>query len=265
MASIDFGKLQSVVRDPKSITRNVKNSNRCYPEYNSLVSNYMVKHNSFKEKESALHIISMQNWIQRKETTTSAITIDYGQIWYTDLGSNYKPECSYLHPAVVIEMIGNMVLVIPSTTSALLVADAYHPKDNPSGNKFYRKVGVSEGFAGTCVLILSNIRAVSKGRLIDLKGTMPGVNDPKKSSVFWEIKDRCFQFAFPKKHIEIYQLTQTNQQLEQDFNTLQAEKDQLELDKSTLQTENEKLEQEKNNLENKILELQKELKGKNNN
>ncbi|MFB7304562.1 hypothetical protein [Heyndrickxia sporothermodurans] len=110
MASIDFGKLQSVIKDKNSITRDVKNSNRCYPEYNSLVSNYMVKHNSFKEKESALHIISMQNWIQRKETTTSAKKIDYGQIWFTDLGSNYKPECSYLHPAVVIEMVGIMVL-----------------------------------------------------------------------------------------------------------------------------------------------------------
>lgn len=162
----------------------------------------MVKHNSFKEKESALHIISMQNWIQRKETTTSAKKIDYGQIWFTDLGSNYKPECSYLHPAVVIEMIGNMVLVIPSTTSAQLVADAYHPNDNPSGNKFYRKVGVSEGFAGTCVLILSNIRAVSKGRLIDLKGAMPGVNDPNKSSVFWEIKDRCLNLLSQKSTLK---------------------------------------------------------------
>ncbi|MFC9084337.1 hypothetical protein ACFTY7_47260, partial [Streptomyces sp. NPDC057062] len=98
---------------------------------------------------------------------------------------------------------------------------------------------------------------------IYLKGTMPGVNDPKKSSVFWEIKDRCFEFAFPKKHIEIYKLTQNNQQLEQDYNILQVEKNQLELDKITLQTENKKIEQDKNKLENQILELQKKLEEKN--
>lgn len=223
MASIDFAKLQNVVRDPSSITRNVKSSNRCYPEYNSLISNYMVKHNSFKEKESALHILSMQNWIQRKEITTSSTAPDYGQIWFTDLGSNYKPECSYLHPAVVIEMIGNLVLVIPSTTSPQLLADAYHPTDNPTGDKFYRKVGLAEGFANDCVLIISNIRAISKGRLIDLKGTMPDVNDPTKSSVFWEIKNRCFEFSFPKKNIEIYKLTQKNQQLEKDKTDLEKE------------------------------------------
>lgn len=67
MPSIDFAKLQGVVRDTTSSARNVKDSNRCYPEYNSLVSNYMTKHNTFKEKESALHIVSMQNWIQKKK------------------------------------------------------------------------------------------------------------------------------------------------------------------------------------------------------
>lgn len=186
----------------------------------------MVKHNTFKEKESALHIISMQNWIQKKEVTTSTSSPDYGQIWLTDLGSNYKPECSYAHPAVVIEKIGNMVLVVPSTTSPQLVADAYHPDDNPTGDKFYRKIGKAEGFASTSVLILSNVRAISRGRLLDLKGVMSGVND--KSSVFWEIKDRAFEFAFPKKHIEIYNLKKAAQQLEEDRNKLQEEKDELE-------------------------------------
>lgn len=253
MASIDFAKLQSVVKDRASITRNVKDSKRCYPEYNSLVSNYMVKHNTFKEKESALHIISMQNWIQKKELTTSATPPDYGQIWLTDLGSTYKPECAYTHPAVVIEMIGNMVLVVPSTTSPQLLADAYHPTDNPNGNKFYRKVGAPEGFAIPGVLILSNIRAISRGRLLDLKSVMPGVNN--KSSVFWEIKNRAFEFSFPKKNIEIYKLTKATQQLEQDKNILQTDKDQLEQERNNLQAEKDKLEQENKAFQKKIDEL----------
>jgi hypothetical protein len=263
VASISFANLQTVVRDPASATRNVRNSNRCYPEYNILVSNYMVKHNSFLEKESALHIISMENWIKRKEITTSATTPNYGEIWFTDLGSNYKPECSYTHPTVIIEVIGNMVLVVPSTTSPQLIRDAYHPTDNPTGNKFFRKVGAAEGFANTCVLILSNIRAISKGRLLDLKGAMPGVNDPTKSSVFWEIKDLCFEFAFPKKHIEIYKLTQANEQLEEDKNNLKADKDQLEKERNTLQREKDTLEKQNEDLQKKIDELKRKLKEKN--
>jgi hypothetical protein len=223
--SIDFAKLQGVVRDTTSSARNVKDSNRCYPEYNSLVSNYMTKHNTFKEKESALHIVSMQNWIQKKEVITSTITPDYGQIWLTDLGSNYKPECSYAHPTVVVEMVGNMVMIIPTTTSPQLLADAYHPIDNPTGNKFLRKVGAAEGFANPGVLLISNMRAISRGRLLDLKGVMTGVTD--KSSVFWEIKNRAFEFTFPKKNIEIYNLNQANQQITEERDRLQQEKEEL--------------------------------------
>ena len=214
MERIDFNKLRTVVRDRTSATRNVKASNQCYPEYTSLISNYMVKHNSFKEKESALHIMSMQNWIEKKDQH-SATAPNYGEIWLADLGSNYKPECSYVHPTVVIENIGNMVCIVPSTTSPQLLADAYHPVDNPEGNEFYRKVGRADGFASDCVLLLSNIRAISRTRLLDRKGTMPGVSPLNKASVFWEIKENCFRLSFPKKNIELFNANKKISELEE--------------------------------------------------
>lgn len=226
MERIDFIKLRGVINDRASATRYVKNSTHCYPEYNLLLSNYIVKHNQFREKESALHIMSMQNWLLKKEVQTSTTTPCYGQIWFADLGSNYMPECSYSHPVLILEMIGNMVLVIPSTTSPQYINDAYHPNDNDEGNKFFRKVGVLEGFVAPCALILSNVRAISLGRLLDLKGTMPGVNDPTKSSVFWEIKDRCFEFCFPKKKIEIYNLKGKVNQMEKEKNEVQQKNDE---------------------------------------
>lgn len=91
-------------------------------------------------------------------------------------------------------------MIIPTTTSPQLLADAYHPIDNPTGNKFLRKVGAAEGFANPGVLLISNMRAISRGRLLDLKGVMTGVTD--KSSVFWEIKNRAFEFTFPKKTLK---------------------------------------------------------------
>lgn len=211
MERIDFNKLRTVTQKVSSATTNVKNSKDCYPEYNSLVSNYIIKHNSFKEKESALHIISMQNWIMKKDKQTVPGALNVGEIWYADLGSNYKPEASYNHPVVILELIGNMVLVIPCTTSPRMLSKAFHPIDNPTGNMYLRKVTRTDGFASDCTLILSNIRSISKGRLVDRKGQLNDITNP--TSIFYEIKNKCLQFCFPKQHIDFLKAQQQIQDL----------------------------------------------------
>lgn len=249
MARIDFNKLRTVVSDPQS-GRNVRNSNKCYPEYTSLVSNYVVKHNDFTEKESALHIMSMQNWIDKKTTTACQGTPKVGQIWLTDLGSNYMPECSYVHPAVILEIIGNMVYVVPTTSSPQTVSTAFHPTAKPGGNPYFRKVERSDGFASTCALILSNARSISAGRLIAHKGDLPDITTP--NSLFKELKEKCFKFAFPKQHIELIKATGQ-------LTTLTEEKEQLTEDNTKLTEEKEILELEKNKLLERIAELEKEV------
>lgn len=250
MERIDFIKLKTVVSDPSSSARNVNNSVRCYPEYNALISNYIIKHNSFKEKESALHIMSMQNWITKKEVQTSRTAPKIGEIWLADLGSNYKPECSYPHPVLILEIVGNMVYVVPGTTSPRLVAQAYHPVDNETGSKFFRKVGRTDGFSTVGTLILSNARSISKGRLLDRKGTMQNISDP--TSVFYEIKDKCFQFCFPKQYIELLKSRDKIEELEEDKNILTQEN-------IDLKKEKEQFQQEKDELLQKIFQLQQEI------
>jgi mRNA-degrading endonuclease toxin of MazEF toxin-antitoxin module len=227
MQRIDFKKLRSVANRPGSDRVDVRNSKDCYPEYNALLSNYIVKHNSFKEKESALHIMSMQNWIDRKEKQkpSSGVAVDVGQIWLADLGNNYKPECAYPHPVIILELIGNMVFVVPCTTSSNIVSQAFHPIDNPSGNMFYRKVTVADGFKADGAAILSNVRAISQGRLLDYKGKLQNISDP--TSLFAEIKNRCLEFCFPKQHIEHMKAKQRITELETKNQELEDEKAKL--------------------------------------
>lgn len=223
MARIDFTKLRSVVGRSDSGTTNVTSSRDCYPEYTSLISNYVVKHNSFFEKESAMHIMSMQNWLNKKEIQSAPTNVEVGQIWFADLGSNYKPETSYSHPVLVLEVIGSMVLIVPSTTNSSKLTTAYHPADNPSGNKFYRKVKRADGFASDCSLVLTNVRAISQGRLLSFKNKIA----TDSTSLFTEVKSTCFELCFPKQKIELVKSQQKISELESKLIELEEKNSEL--------------------------------------
>lgn len=47
--------------------------------------------------------------------------------------------------------------------------NAYHPIGNKSGVWYYYEVGVKDGFAERCSLILGNVCTISKGRLLRKK------------------------------------------------------------------------------------------------
>ncbi|MCG5252190.1 hypothetical protein MCW62_12775 [Brevibacillus agri] len=141
---------------------------------------------------------------------------------------NYNPELAYAHPVVVLEEVGALVLIVPVTTSSDMVTAAYHPVDNPNGNKLLWRVYSTDGFSKTGAVILSNMRTISKGRLLDKKGGLHGISNPR--SLFVEIKTKCFEICFPKQYITqlkleklVEDLTDDKKRLEKQIEDLQKE------------------------------------------
>lgn len=212
---IDFNILRTIIRDKKNKTKKSTDSAVCLSEFINLNENIIDMHRNLMQDESANFILSMQNWITRRTYTTCYDTIDIGDIFYADLGINYMPEFSYHHPVIILEKVGSMVLVVPVSTSEDNINNAYHPTDNPTGDIKMRKVygndkgAQSDGFEKTCAVLLTDIKTISKGRLIKKKGSMSDINNA--DSVFKEIKQKTFKMCFPKENIALYN---TKQQLE---------------------------------------------------
>jgi mRNA-degrading endonuclease toxin of MazEF toxin-antitoxin module len=222
MIFVDFKLLQKIATDVNAKNKQVKDSSVVLSQYLNLLSNFLPMCNNLYEDELAMLIISMQTWMNRRNDLTANFNCNLGDIVYTDLGITYKLELSYAHPVVIIENIGNMVLVVPVTTSQEKVNEAYHPIDNIDGNKYIRKVNKDEdNFEETCAVLISNIRTISPGRLIRRKDKLrQNISDP--NSLFVEIKNKIFEYYLPKYYYFFKkissELENKNQEIE-DLNT----------------------------------------------
>ena len=168
-----------------------------------------------------------------------------GTIVQMEWGNNFSPELSYKHPAVIIEEWTTTVLVIPTTSTPAKVATAYHPTDNPSGKWYYRKVGVAEGFAHDCALILNNAKIMSKARIISVSRTIAGdLNDD--SNVFREVRKTMIKNFFSKEWIEHQKLVQAFEQEKEQNKSLQEAYDKLLEENRLLKSTDNKVTAEKN-------------------
>lgn len=239
MVFVDFNLLQTIATDGNAKNKLVKDSSVVLSQYINLLSNFLPACNNLYEDELAMLIISMQTWMNRRNDLTAKITYNLGDIVYTDLGVTYKLELSYAHPVIILESIGNMVLVAPTTTSQEKVQEAYHPIDNPNGNPYIRKVNKQEdNFEQTCVILLSNIRAISPGRLISKKSSLKqNINDP--NSLFIEIKNKMFEYYLPKYYHRL-------DKVKKDLEVKQQENDELNTKIIELIAENKVLQEKLN-------------------
>ena len=137
---INFESLRNIIRDRHNKNKNTSDSAVCLNEFLNLEVNSVEEIRKMRQDESANFIMSLQNWFLRRNFTSTKICISIGDIFYADLGINYKPEFSYHHPVVILEKIGGMYLVVPVSTTPDNIKNAFHPIDNPDGNKMMRKV-----------------------------------------------------------------------------------------------------------------------------
>lgn len=219
---VDFAKLRRVLSSPDCKTTKGKDSCECLSEYTAFIANYIETSHDLSAEELAMSVMSMQNWLTKKNYTKCKEPVELGDIFIADLGNSYKPECAYPHPVVILEKIGGLLLVAPVSSVSNIISSSYHPQDNPTGNKFYRRVYESDGFNKTCAIIVSNIRTISPGRLLGRKkGSLKDINNP--NSIFVEVKEKAFELCFPKQFINYRHLKEGYDKLQEEYNKLQEE------------------------------------------
>lgn len=103
---VDFGVLRNIIRDRNNKQKAATDSAECLREFLNLDTNLIEENRSMKQDEAANFIMSMQNWLLRRGFSSTKENVAIGDIFYADLGINYKPEFSYHHPVIILEKIG---------------------------------------------------------------------------------------------------------------------------------------------------------------
>lgn len=203
--------MQIPIRDLKKYLKS--NSNDCKHTHsfeNGIVSksflalfNKMInKVSNMTEYETGLFIQSFDKWLDRKDIVNRAendIKIEVGDICMADWNINYNPELSYMHPCLVVEDINNMILVIPVSGQQEKIDIAYHPDSNPEGDKNYRKVTIADGFLKDSVLFISEIKVISKSRIVNKIGRLT-CDLLDEEGLFREIRWHMISKYFPYEY-----------------------------------------------------------------
>lgn len=229
----DFKKLS----DPFSDKIKGGESEICWREF--LLCNYnFINHCSYKLKENELSMLicSLSTWMKKSNFTQYKTydntknmmiekEINIGDICFADLGINFKPECSYAHPVLVVEKVDNLLVVIPTSTNKEKIQNAYD-FENKTGKWFYVKANKSNGFNGECALMLNNLKTISKSRIIEKKNIIDNGNF-KDGSLFYNVKELLFKNYFPKHNIKLYNTLVKLSEKEDEISKLHNEIDEL--------------------------------------
>ena len=231
---INYERLATIATNPKSRSRMANDTSEVLSSYMKLLSNLIYATEKLSESEMAMIINSLNRWITKKDYSDNR-TYGIGKIVQMEWGTNFSPELSYKHPAVIVEEWKNTVLVIPTTSTPAKVQEAFHPVENPEGKWYYRKVGIEEGFAHDCALILNNAKIMSKARITSVSGSITGnLND--KENVFREIRKTMIKHFFSKEWIEHQKLAQAYEEEQNKTKELQENYNKLLKDYNTLKS-----------------------------
>lgn len=235
---IDYEKLASIATNPISRSTMAKDTSNVLASYMQMLSNLIFAAERLSESEMAMIVSSLNRWVTKKDISVNR-SYGIGKIVQMEWGNNFSPELSYKHPAVIIEEWAHTVLVIPTTSTPAKMSIAYHPTDNPSGKWYYRKVGVAEGFAHDCALILNNAKILSKARITSVSGTITG-NLSDDNNVFREVRKTMIQNFFSKEWIKYQKLVQAYENEQKKTKALQEAYDRLLEENKMLKSANSK-------------------------
>lgn len=147
-------------------------------------------------------ILSDANWIQKckfgtfkDKRTGKDITTELGKIYYIDYGKTFYGELAYFHYGLCIGKREGKILVVPMTSSKEHFNSAYHPINNPKGNKKNRQAFSSEGFLKDCILKINDTKYISPGRIEKEAGE---VDD----ELLLQVQKQVFQVQFPNLYTE---------------------------------------------------------------
>ena len=127
--------------------------------------------------EMARFTNSIDHWIKNRPANKKSRHCSEGTIIEAEFGLTYKTETPYRHSALVIKEYPNKVIVIPSTSKSDYWDNAFHPLSNPNGNKEYFRVTTTDGFDHNCVLVMNDLKTISKNRIISTCGRMDALSE----------------------------------------------------------------------------------------
>lgn len=127
--------------------------------------------------EMARFTNSIDHWIKNRPANKKSRHCSEGTIIEAEFGLTYKTETPYRHSALVIKEYPNKVIVIPSTSKSDYWDHAFHPLSNPNGNKEYFRVTTTDGFDHNCVLVMNDLKTISKNRIISTCGRMDTLSE----------------------------------------------------------------------------------------
>lgn len=213
---IDYEALKIISKDSLNKCKNAFDDSVALSSLLKLLSNIIYTTSNFTLNEIVLFINSMSNWLGRKsqKSTTKYKT---GEIIEFDCGLNFRGELSYRHTGLVLDESNDMVLTIPATSGENYIKKTCE-KDN--GRWYYKLVGKNEGFNHDCVLILNNIKMVSKRRIIASYGNI--CTKDSGQTFLDDIKTEIIFHYFSKQYSEFEnQILDLNSELEQKNKELQ--------------------------------------------
>ena len=160
-------------------------------EYKNIVDDLLK--NSTK-KQIVHSLISDINFYERKDSTLTSFqrNVREGDLVIIDFGKQYRYECSYVHPALVVAKMNNKVMVVPmSSNDKMLEKALYLKKDNlcpllSSGEKNIDKHST---------LILNDAKWIAPTRVLQQIGTID-----TNSTEFKIIKQKLIDIIFGKEH-----------------------------------------------------------------
>lgn len=193
---IDYNLLKQISLDDENKTKNAFEDSIILSSFLKLFSNIIYELQSLKVNEVALFVNSMNHWITNKKHSANR-KYRPGTVIEYECGLNYQDELSYRHTGLVLEEFDKKVVVVPSSSTQSLIEKSSEKED---GLWYYVLVGKNEGFDHDCVLLLNDMKTISKKRIIGSFANMTKSIDGAK--IFNEIKTILIQHYFPKQLLE---------------------------------------------------------------
>lgn len=193
---IDYDLLKHISLESKNKTKDAFEDSIILSSCLKLFSNIIFELQSLKVNEVALFVNSMNHWITNKKFSINR-KYKAGTVVEYECGLNYQDELSYRHTGLVIEEFDKKIVVIPSSSTQSLIDKSSEKED---GLWYYVLVGKNEGFNHDCVLLLNDMKTVSKKRII---GSFGNITKSEYGKILFDnIKKELMRHYFSKKFLE---------------------------------------------------------------
>jgi mRNA-degrading endonuclease toxin of MazEF toxin-antitoxin module len=132
-----------------------------------------------------------------------------GDIVYIELGTNIGNELSYIHPCVILEENRDNIFIIPCSSSK--VSKIYDKKGNIY--KEYILASKNDGFTKDTVLLLNNIKWVSKTRIVNTMGKV-------SKELLNKLYEESFKYNYSHQFYQLKKVEEKNIALEKELSEL---------------------------------------------